>query len=112
MGAMHAALAILLLAAAPEFGSREELRGQVREILLARSCRECHLGYLKTAKPKALQVFDLAKEDWPATMRDRQFRPLVGRLGESATRAELDTVERFIQAELAARQSGAAKRSP
>ena len=75
MGAMRSMLALLALAAAgpafaegPPFGSREELQGQVREILLAHSCRECHLGYLKTSQPKALKVFDLVKEDWPATM--------------------------------------------
>jgi hypothetical protein len=114
MGAMHAAIAALLLAAAP-FGSREELRGQVREILLSKSCRECHLGYLKTAQPKALEVFDLTREDWQATIRDRQFRALRGRLAESATAAELDTVDRFIQAELKARatsSSGPASRPP
>jgi hypothetical protein len=115
MGAMRTALWMVLLsvpalAEAPAFGSREELRGQVHEILLAKSCRECHLGYLKTAKPKALAVFDLAKEDWPATMLDRQFRGLRGRLSEAATAAELDTVDRFIQAELAARRSGASPR--
>ena len=112
---MHAALFALLFAAAPEFGSREELRGQVKEILLAKSCRECHLGYLKTAKPKALKVFDLVKEDWPATMLDRQFKGLRGRLAESATAAELDTVDHFIQAELQARATssgGPASRPP
>ncbi|HYV47702.1 MAG TPA: hypothetical protein VFA20_22745 [Myxococcaceae bacterium] len=103
---MHAALFALALAAAP-FGSREELRGQVREVLLSKSCRQCHLGYLKTAQPKALKVFDLTKEDWPATMLDRQFRGLRGRLTESATAAQLDTVDRFIEAELKARQEGA-----
>ncbi|HEY8209665.1 MAG TPA: hypothetical protein VIG99_19395 [Myxococcaceae bacterium] len=109
---MRATLALLLLAAvpatagAPPFGSREELKGQVRELLLAHSCRECHLGYLKTAVPKALKVFDLAKEDWSSTMTDRQFRPLRGRLSEQATAAELDTVDHFIQAELAARAGG------
>ena len=38
---------------APAFGSYEDLREQVREILLARPCKECHLGYLKTAVPNA-----------------------------------------------------------
>src|SRR5678815_930499 len=112
MGAMHAALAALLLTAAPEFGSREELRGQVRELLLAKSCRQCHLAYLETAQPKALKVFDLTKEDWPATMLDRQFRGLRGRLTESATAAQLDTVDRFIQAELQARQGATSSGAP
>jgi hypothetical protein len=109
---MHASLVLLLLIGAPEFGSREELRGQVRELLLSKSCRECHLGYLKTAQPKALKVFDLAKEDWPSTMQERQFKPLIGRLGESVTKAELDLVDRFIQAELAARRAAPAKIAP
>src|SRR5262245_24383109 len=110
MGAMRSMLALLVLAAAPAmagepppFGSREELKGQVREVLLSHSCRECHLGYLKTAQPKALKVFDLTKDDWSSTVQDRQFRALRGRLSEKATAAELDTVDRFIQAELAAR---------
>src|SRR5689334_17559197 len=115
MGAMRSALALLALAAAAgpalaegpaAFGSREELRGQVREILLAHSCRECHLAYLKTAQPKALKVFDLSKEDWSSTVQDRQFRGLRGRLSEQASAADLDTVDRFIQAERAARSSG------
>jgi len=106
-------------APAPAFGSHAELRQQVREMLLARPCRECHLGYLKTAKPGALRVFDLAKEDWPSTMADRQLHSMRGRLssgmsptaekgsGEAkefdAGAGDLDTVDRFIQAELAAR---------
>ena len=102
---------------APAFGSRAELRQQVREMLLARPCRDCHLGYLKTAVPRALKVFDLVKEDWPATMADRQLRALRGRLAGGmspspgpggaaamdAGQGDLDTVDRFIQAELAAR---------
>src|SRR5689334_18220488 len=56
--------------------SHEELRRQVRRILLDRPCQACHLGTLKTAVPRALKVFDLVKEDWPATMKDRQLEAL------------------------------------
>jgi hypothetical protein len=122
-----AALALVLslaVLAAPEFGSREELRGEVRKILLDRPCKECHLGTLITAKPKALKVFDLQREDWPSTMQDRQFAALRGRLSSGmsptagpreaeafdAGTSVLDTVDRFIQAELAAREAARARK--
>jgi uncharacterized membrane protein len=56
----------------------DKLTTAVREIVQQR-CGSCHDGSLQTAKPAALQVFDLREEDWTARMSDDQVRKLLGR---------------------------------
>lgn len=61
--------------------SCDEAREDARRIL-TKYCGECHVGSRKTAKPKALQVFDLDDPGFAAKLSQRRLRNAAWRLGE------------------------------
>ena len=75
------------------------LRSEVRRIIRP-GCGSCHTSSLRTAKPAALAVFDLARDDWSAEMTKQELSGL-----QSRTRDIRDTlalkVEALVAAELA-----------
>jgi hypothetical protein len=50
----------------------ESLRAEVREIVRP-DCGSCHTSGRATAKPKALEVFDLSRGDWSAEMNHEEI---------------------------------------
>jgi len=77
------------------------LRVEVRRIIRP-GCGSCHTTGLRTAKPAALAVFDLAQNDWSAPMTEAELCGL-----RSRTKDIRDTlaakVEALVAAELALR---------
>jgi hypothetical protein len=63
-----------------------KLREESREHV-GRECGSCHTSTLATAKPGAIAVFDLVKEDWAGDMSQHDlsnFNRRVGRFDDSA----------------------------
>ena len=83
-------------------------RDEARKVLQARGCGSCHDTAVSTQNAQALAVYDLHEADWASRMSDDRLPKLIGRL-RSAPAADRKTVNRFIQAELAAR-GGSQKR--
>jgi hypothetical protein len=77
---------------------------EVARTILTKHCGECHVGSRKTAKPKALKVFDLDDPDFPSRMSQRQLRNANGRIeGAGAGGDEKAAFKQFIDTELARR---------
>ncbi len=75
------------------------LRAEVR-LMIKQGCGSCHTTSLPTAKPAALAVFDLAKEDWSAEMTEQElngFRRRTRDYGDPLAQK----VEALVAAELA-----------
>ena len=83
-------------------------RDEARKVLQSRGCGSCHDTAVSTQNAQALAIYDLHEADWAARMSDERLPKLMGRL-RSAPAADRKTVNRFIQAELAAR-GGSQKR--
>ncbi len=98
--------------------ARVVLRDRAR-LVLERMCRECHIGTLPTALPRALAVYDLSQTEWSARMTPLQLRDLLDRIGgtliagprdgkvNDATAAEKEAVRAFVAGELSAMDAGA-----
>lgn len=106
---MNALLLSLALAAAPYLELREEARA-----VLQAECGLCHIGTLKTAKPGALQVFDLTRGDFADGLTEVQMASVRYRLGsdlkESAEPRKVSAedqkrVAEFLEAELKRRKT-------
>jgi hypothetical protein len=54
------------------------LRAEVREVIRP-SCGSCHTSSLPTAKPKAVAVFDLTRDDWSSSMTSEQLKSFAAR---------------------------------
>ena len=80
----------------------EDLRKNVREIINPR-CGSCHTSTLATAKPKAIKIFDLAREDWSGMITKDHFKGLERRL-QDLNESDKKMVSEFIRAEPASRQ--------
>lgn len=89
-----------------------ELRESARAVLSA-ECGSCHTRGLKTAKPKALAVFDLTAGEFAATMSEKQLESAKDRLAsdlkEDASPRKVapkdqELFTRFTAAELARRK--------
>jgi hypothetical protein len=80
------------------------LRNEVREIIRP-DCGSCHTSSLATAKPGAIRVFDLAKEDWAAIMSAKQLQKFKQRLSGGMDEAGKRKLIDFLGAELARRGS-------
>jgi hypothetical protein len=80
------------------------LRAGARTVLRGR-CMPCHSRASEGAVAKALAAFDLDDAEWSKTLSDERLPRLLGRLQSKATPAELAQVQRFIDAELGARQA-------
>lgn len=73
------------------------LAAEVREIIRPQ-CGSCHTSTLASARPGAVQVFDLVKADWSAGMSSAQlekFRSRLARLDHS----KRQRVEEFVRNE-------------
>lgn len=57
------------------------LAGIVREVIRP-DCGSCHTSTLSTAKPGAIQIFDLAHDTWYATMSNEQLLSFRNRLSK------------------------------
>jgi hypothetical protein len=99
--------AALLLATAPPTAA------QARKVLASARCDACHDSGVSTENPRALAVYDLREDDWPARIPDERLPKLLGRL-RSAPAADRGVVKRFIDAELRRRrtQPAAEEHSP
>ena len=106
---MIALLVSQLLAAEPYPDLRESARA-----VLSAECGSCHTKGLKSAKPKALLVFDLTAGEFAATMSEKQLDSAKSRLAsdlkEDATpravpKKDQELFARFVTAELARRAS-------
>ncbi len=58
--------------------------------VLKQNCGSCHQSTLKTAKPKALEIFDLDKESWHETVKDKHLEGIASRIGKSKGLSEAD----------------------
>jgi hypothetical protein len=84
-------------------GELSRLRESARKALKA-SCGRCHDGTRPTARPAALQIFDLQERDWSARVTDLQMDHMVGRFeGFRMPQADRVAVSRFLDAERARR---------
>ena len=86
--------------------SQEEwttLRNEVRE-LIRPDCGSCHTSSLATAKPGAIRVFDLVKEDWAASMSAEQLQGFQRRASGSVDEEDVRKIDDFLGAELARRE--------
>ena len=101
-------LVAMLLSAEPYLELREQARG-----VLLRECGACHNGALKSAKAKALKIFDLTRGDFASEMTEAQLGSAKSRLAsdlnEDATernvpKADQERFARFVEAELARRK--------
>lgn len=64
-------------------------------------CASCHTSTLSTAKPKALQVFDLKFTDWMSRMNKKQLEEtFIKRLGRTVEEKNRATVSSALGAEL------------
>ncbi len=82
----------LLLAASPA-------REPARQVLKSNRCDACHDRVVSSENPRALAIYDLQDDDWPARMTNAQLPKLLGRL-RSASAADRKVVREFIDAEL------------
>ena len=76
----------------------EEVREQARAVLESH-CGRCHNSTLPTAKPAALQIFDLKEPDFAATMSDAQLSKAIGRVEGLGDQEALDRIRKFVTAE-------------
>jgi len=74
------------------------LRKEVREMVRP-GCGSCHTSSLPTAKPAAVAVFDLAREDWSATMTPEHLKGFEGRSRDFHDPAKAK-VDQLIAAEM------------
>jgi hypothetical protein len=79
---------------------REATRRAAHDVL-AEHCGECHESHRPTAKPKALEVFDLDQPDWPSRFDDHKYKSALARLSGKGDAAR-DAFIAFRKAELAA----------
>ena len=79
------------------------LRNEVRELIIP-DCGSCHTSSLATAKPGAIRVFDLAKEDWSASMSAEQLQGFQRRATGSVDEEGVRKIDDFLGAELARRE--------
>lgn len=84
-------------------GNSTSLRDEVREIVKPR-CGSCHTSTLPTAKPKAVAVFDLARDDWPRTMSVARLGKFEGRLS-SLDDSLKSLVKQFVRDETVRRKA-------
>ena len=85
-------------------GQLSFLRNEVRE-LIRPECGSCHTSTLSTAKPGAVEVFDLVNDDWSATMSGEElnsFRKRLRKLDDSSR----TKVEKLVIGELAQQPAG------
>jgi mono/diheme cytochrome c family protein len=83
--------------------SSATLRDEVRQII-APKCGSCHTSSLPTAKPGAIKIFDLKRNDWPSTISSQQFEKFKGRLsGESDNIRK--KIDKLVESELAQRKN-------
>lgn len=78
-----------------------ELREKVREIISPR-CGTCHTSTLPTAKPGAIKIFDLARDDWSSMITKDHFKGFERRLHDLNKR-DGKMVSELIRTELAIR---------
>ena len=82
-----------------------EERANAAHAVVENYCQNCHLSEVSTQNAKALDVFDLADEDWAETMRKKQLLTVVPMLSGrkmrkhpkvSATANEVMLVRAFV----------------
>lgn len=78
------------------------LHERVRNIIRP-DCGSCHTSTLPTAKPGAVKVFDLAREDWHARMSKDQLESFGRRLRKLEEPAR-STVKAFVEREIGKRE--------
>lgn len=87
------------LAAADHAAARDRVRADAKV-----HCGSCHQSSLPTAKPAALAIYDLDRDDWASMLTESRLRGgfprrLNGRLDEGGRQQ----LRRFIESELALR---------
>ncbi len=80
------------------------LKNEVRE-LIRPDCGSCHTSSLATAKPGAIRVFDLVKEDWAASMSAEQLQGFQRRASGSVDEEDVRKIDDFLGTELARREA-------
>ncbi len=77
-------------------GMQDKIKEWIR-----RDCGSCHTSTLSTAKPKALQVFDLKFSDWMSRMTKKQLKEtFTKRLGRTVEEKNRTTISDALSAEL------------
>jgi len=77
-----------------------QLEADVRQLVEER-CGKCHNSTRETAKPAALKVFDLVKDDWTASMSNAQLPIVIERMKSvDVAPTKLQQVEKFIKGKL------------
>ena len=89
----------VLLAAASTSPAKPAPRDRAKQVLQSRGCDKCHDSAVSAENARALAVYDLVEEDWPARMPDSRLPRLLTRL-KSAPAADQRVVRHFIAAEL------------
>jgi mono/diheme cytochrome c family protein len=77
---------------------REETRALAKP-----PCGSCHQDSLASAKPAALAVFDLDREDWTVRMSGAQLQEFLVRINGKLDESTRPRVRRFLEGELARR---------
>ena len=79
----------------------EDLRRNVREIIRPR-CGTCHTSTLTTAKPGAIRIFDLVRDDWSGMITREHFKGFKRRLRD-LNESDGKMVSELIRTELSIR---------
>lgn len=61
-------------------GAVDERLAEEARIILETHCGACHTGEFPSALPAALDIFDLSRVDWYATIEPRHHAGILGRL--------------------------------
>jgi hypothetical protein len=81
----------------------EPLRARAHQVLSSR-CGTCHEGHRASAKPAALAIFDLDRDDWPSRFDEARFSTAFGRL-RSAPESDRQAFIAWRDAELTRRDT-------
>lgn len=92
-------IAAVLAASSASAGQPNPARDQARGVLRTARCDKCHDSVISAENQRALAVYDLAEENWPARMSDARLPKLLTRL-KSAPAADQDVVRDFVAREL------------
>ncbi len=79
----------------PNASDAMTLSDQVREIL-SPDCGKCHNSSLPSAVPDAIKVFDFAKDNWPATITQKQLKGFALRTASLRDSVERKAVYDFL----------------
>ena len=79
----------------PNSGDAMKVGDQVRKIL-SPDCGKCHNSSLPTSLPGAIKVFDFAKDNWPATITQKQLKGFALRTASLKDSVERKAIDDFL----------------